>query len=93
MGITAENLGAKFNVTRDEVDNFALNSQTRWKLANNAGYFKAEIEGVKLKGRKGEEVFEVDEHPRETTAESLAKLKPVFKENGLVTAGNASVRI
>lgn len=90
MGITAENLGAKYNVTREEVDNFALDSQTRWKLANNAGYFKAEIEPLKLKGRKGEESFEVDEHPRETTIESLTKLKPVFKKDGLVTAGNAS---
>lgn len=61
-------------------------------LANNAGYFKAEIEPIKVKGRKGEESFEVDEHPREVTIENLAKLPPVFKKEGLVTAGNASVR-
>uniref|UniRef100_A0A1I7S134 3-ketoacyl-CoA thiolase, mitochondrial n=1 Tax=Bursaphelenchus xylophilus TaxID=6326 RepID=A0A1I7S134_BURXY len=90
MGLTAEKLGAKYGVTRQETDAFALASQTRWKHANNAGYFKAEIEPLKLKTRKGEETFEVDEHPRETTAESLAKLPPVFQKDGLVTAGNAS---
>ncbi|CAD5205577.1 unnamed protein product [Bursaphelenchus okinawaensis] len=90
MGVTAEKLGAKYKVTREEVDAYAHNSQTRWKLANNAGYFKAEIEPLKLKSRKGEESFEVDEHPRETTTEALAKLPPVFQKDGLVTAGNAS---
>uniref|UniRef100_A0A915DBW6 Uncharacterized protein n=1 Tax=Ditylenchus dipsaci TaxID=166011 RepID=A0A915DBW6_9BILA len=90
MGMTAENLGEKYKVTRQEADEFALKSQNRWRLANNAGYFKAEIEPIKLKSKKGEEVFEVDEHPRETTMESLAKLKPVFKKDGLVNAGNAS---
>ncbi|KAH7700102.1 acetyl-Coenzyme A acyltransferase 2-like protein [Aphelenchoides avenae] len=90
MGITAENLGAKYNVTRKDADEFALSSQNRWRLANNAGYFKAEIEPIKVKGRKGEESFEVDEHPREVTIENLAKLPPVFKKEGLVTAGNAS---
>lgn len=61
--------------------------------ANNAGYFKAEIEPIKMKDRKGgEKVFEVDEHPREATAELMAKLPPVFKKDGgLVNAGNASV--
>lgn len=92
MGITAENLGAKYGVTRQEADDFALLSQSRWRLANNAGYFKSEIEPIKLKGRKGEEIFDVDEHPRETTPESIAKLPPVFKKDGLVNAGNASVK-
>uniref|UniRef100_A0A914W2W1 Uncharacterized protein n=1 Tax=Plectus sambesii TaxID=2011161 RepID=A0A914W2W1_9BILA len=59
-------------------------------MANNAGNFKAEITPITLKSKKGEVVFEVDEHPRETTNESLAKLPPVFQKNGLVTAGNAS---
>lgn len=90
MGMTAENLGAKYNVTRREADEYALKSQNRWRLANNAGYFKAEIEPIKLKTKKGEEIFEVDEHPRETTIESLEKLPPVFKKDGLVNAGNAS---
>ncbi|KAI6231162.1 3-ketoacyl-CoA thiolase, mitochondrial [Aphelenchoides besseyi] len=90
MGITAENLGEKYGITRQEVDEYALKSQNRWRLANNAGYFKKEIEALKLKSRKGEIAFEVDEHPRETTIESLQKLPPVFKKNGLVTAGTAS---
>lgn len=90
MGLTAEKLGEKYNVTRDDADVFAEKSQSRWRLANNAGYFKSEIEPIKLKSNKGEEVFEIDEHPRETTKESLAKLRPVFKKDGLVTAGNAS---
>lgn len=50
--------------------------------ANNAGYFKAEIEPIKLKSKKGEETFEIDEHPRETTIEKLSKLPPVFKKDG-----------
>jgi acetyl-CoA acyltransferase 2 len=91
MGVTAENLGAKYGVSRQEADEFALRSQTRWRLANNAGYFKAETAPITVKGRGGkEEVFDTDEHPRETTLESLASLKPVFKKDGLVTAGSAS---
>ncbi|KAI6204271.1 Acetyl-CoA acyltransferase 2 [Aphelenchoides besseyi] len=92
MGITAENLGEKYGITRQEVDEYALKSQNRWRLANNAGYFKKEIEALKLKSRKGEIAFEVDEHPRETTIESLQKLPPVFKKNGLgVSDGAAAV--
>ncbi|KAL3075433.1 hypothetical protein niasHT_037593 [Heterodera trifolii] len=91
MGITAENLGAKYNVAREEADAYAIRSQNRWRLANNAGYFKSEIVPVKLQGKRGEEkLFDVDEHPRESTAEQMAKLKPVFKKDGLVNAGNAS---
>ncbi len=59
--------------------------------ANKNGYFTNELAPLELKGRKGPEQFACDEHPREATLESLTKLKPVFKENGLVTAGNASV--
>lgn len=74
------------------MDEFALQSQVRWGVANNEGLFKSEIAPVTLKTRKGEEVFQVDEHARPTSSlESLSKLKPVFiKDTGLVTAGNAS---
>lgn len=90
MGMTAEKLGAQYNVDRAQCDEFALRSQTLWKKANDAGVYKGEIVPMEVKGRKGVEIFEVDEHPRATTAESLAKLKPVFKKDGLVNAGNAS---
>ncbi|KAL7078657.1 hypothetical protein ACQ4LE_002538 [Meloidogyne hapla] len=91
MGITAENLGEKYKITRQECDEYAVKSQQRWRLANNAGYFKSEIEPIKMKGKKGEEkLFETDEHPREVSAEQLGNLPPVFKKNGLVNAGNAS---
>jgi len=93
MAMTAEKLGAKHKIKRAEVDEFALKSQTRWRLANNAGYFKAEIEPIKMKASKkanGEQFFDTDEHPRETTIESLSKLPSVFQKDGLVTAGNAS---
>ncbi|CAG5014883.1 unnamed protein product [Parnassius apollo] len=91
MGMTAEKLGGQFGITRDEVDNFALKSQQRWKDANDAGIFKAEIEPMTLKIKKKEVAVEVDEHPRpQTTLEGLKKLPPVFKKDGLVTAGTAS---
>ncbi|XP_045501923.1 3-ketoacyl-CoA thiolase, mitochondrial-like [Colias croceus] len=91
MGMTAEKLGAQFGITRDEVDAFALKSQQRWKTANDAGIFKSEIEPVTLTIKKKEVKVEVDEHPRpQTTIESLKKLPPVFKKEGLVTAGSAS---
>jgi acetyl-CoA acyltransferase 2 len=90
MGMTAEKLGELYGVTREECDEFADKSQTRYRLAKNAGYFDAEIEPITLKTKKGEELYSLDEHPRETNMESLAKLSPVFKKNGLVTPGNAS---
>jgi len=91
MGLTAEKLGAKFSITRQMTYEFALRSQTRWRLANNAGYFKAEMAPITKKGKGGkDEIFDQDEHPRETTLEHLATLKPVFKKDGLVTAGSAS---
>ncbi|KAF8359918.1 acaa-2, partial [Pristionchus pacificus] len=91
MGQTAEKLGAQYKVTRAEADAFALRSQSLWKEANEKGIYKREIAPMTVKGRKGEETFEVDEHPRPTTTvESLAKLKPVFQKDGLVNAGNAS---
>jgi acetyl-CoA acyltransferase 2 len=90
MGNTAENLGKKYGVTRQECDEYAHQSQTRWRKAHEAGYFKAEIEPITIKSKKGEVTFDTDEHPRETTPEMLAKLPSVFQKNGLVTAGNAS---
>ena len=62
-------------------------------LAHKNGYFKEELAPMEVKGKKGKEPFVADEHPRETTFEKLQQLKPVFKENGVVTAGNASVSI
>ena len=92
MAITAENLAEKFDVSKDDADNFALLSQQRWNEANEAGRFKSEITPVPIKHRKkGKIDFETDEHPRpQTTIEMLNKLKPLFKKDGTVTAGNAS---
>ncbi|KAI8828680.1 Thiolase, N-terminal domain-containing protein [Chytriomyces cf. hyalinus JEL632] len=92
MGITAENLAKKYNLTRQDADNYALSTQQRWAAANKNGNFKAEIVPIQIKSKKGVESFEVDEHPRpQTTIESLTKLPSVFiKETGTVTAGNAS---
>lgn len=91
MGITAENLATKYNISREKCDEFALRSQQLWSSANKAGVFDAEIAPIEVKGKKGTESFKVDEHPRpDTKIEDLAKLKPVFKEGGTVTAGSAS---
>ena len=90
MAMTAENLGEQYDISREDADEYALLSQTRWAEAQEAGRFKDEIIPVELKSRKGTRVFEVDEHPRAATLEGLAKLPPVFKKDGLVTAGNAS---
>lgn len=91
MGQTAEKLGAQYKVSRAEADEYALRSQQLWKKAQDAGIYKEEIAPMTVKGKKGEETFEVDEHPRpSTTMESLTKLKPVFQKDGLINAGNAS---
>jgi acetyl-CoA acyltransferase 2 len=91
MGMTAENLGSRYGVTREQCDELALTSQRRWAAAQEAGHFRAEIAPVELQTRKGTVRFELDEHPRpQSTIESLAKLAPVFKKDGFVTAGNAS---
>lgn len=92
MGLTAENLAERYNISRTEQDEFALRSQELTFSAIEAGKFKSEIMPLEVKQRKGSFSFEVDEHPRKTTLEQLAKLKAVFKENGTVTAGNASGR-
>jgi acetyl-CoA acyltransferase 2 len=91
MGITAENLAEKYKISRKDCDEFGLRSQQLWAAANKAGVFDAEIIPIEIKGKKGPESMKTDEHPRPTTViEDLTKLKPVFKENGTVTAGTAS---
>lgn len=91
MALTAEKLGAQYKLTRDEVDEFALRSQKLWKAANDAGRFKEELVPVPVKGKKGVENLEVDEHPKpNSTIETMKKLPTIFKKDGLVTAGSAS---
>ena len=90
MGMTAENQAVKWGISREVQDAFALESQVRAAKAIAEGHFKGQIVPVTLKTRKGEVVFDTDEHPRATTLEALAKMKPAFKKDGTVTAGNAS---
>jgi acetyl-CoA C-acetyltransferase len=91
MGITAENLAAKHNISREEQDAFAVESQRRAGVALAEGRFKSQIVPIVKQTRKGEVVFDTDEHAKpNTTMESLAKMKPAFKKDGTVTAGNAS---
>ncbi|KRE05665.1 MULTISPECIES: acetyl-CoA C-acetyltransferase [Priestia] len=92
MGVTAENLCDKYEITRDEQDAFAASSQQKAEAAIQSGRFTDEIVPVEVPGRKGQvTIFEQDEFPRAgTTAESLGKLRPAFKKDGSVTAGNAS---
>ncbi len=91
MGITAENLAAKHGISREEQDAFAVESQRRAGAAIAAGHFKSQILPIVKQTRKGEVIFDTDEHPRPgTTLEALAKMKPAFKKDGTVTAGNAS---
>ena len=90
MGITAENINEQYGITREEQDAFGYRSQERAAAAIASGRFKDEIVPVVLKGKKGDIVFDTDEHPRQTTLEKMATLKPAFKKDGSVTAGNAS---
>lgn len=91
MGITAENVAAKFGVTRQDQDQLAYESQTKATKAIADGLFKDEIVPVTIKGRKGDIVFDTDEYPKaNTTVESVGGLKPAFKKDGTVTAANAS---
>ncbi|SNY94412.1 acetyl-CoA acetyltransferase [Cohaesibacter sp. ES.047] len=91
MGITAENVAEQFGISREEQDAFAAESQRRAALAQSEGRFTKEIVPVTVKKRRGEEVIDRDEFIRgDTTAESLGKLRPAFKKDGTVTAGNAS---
>ncbi len=91
MGITAENVCEKYGITREELDEFAAVSQQKAEKAVAEGRFKDEIVPVEVKQRKNTVVFDTDEGPRPgTTAEGLAKLRPAFKKDGIVTAGNSS---
>ena len=90
MGVTAENVGREHTITRAEMDAFALESQTRAARAIAEGRFVDQIAPFMLKSRKGEVAFDTDEHPKATTLEGLAKLRPAFEKDGSVTAGNAS---
>jgi len=91
MGNTAENVAQRWQITREQQDNFAAGSQAKAEAAQKAGRFKDEIVPVKIATRRGETVVDTDEHPKHgTTAEVLSKLRAAFDKNGTVTAGNAS---
>jgi acetyl-CoA C-acetyltransferase len=91
MGVTAENIAAKYGFTREQQDQFSIESHRKAARAMDAGYFKPQIVPIELKTRKGVEQFTTDEHVRkDVKAEDMAKLKTVFKRDGSVTAGNAS---
>ena len=91
MGMTAENIAEKWNISREEQDEFAELSQSKAKSAIKSGRFKDEIVPIEVPQRKGDPIiFDTDEYPRETTLSALSKLKPVFKESGSVTSGNSS---
>ena len=101
MAITAENLGEKYGITREQADDYGFRSQTAWKAAHDAGRYSQELCQVVIPGPKGDTVVEVDEHPQLSplaperfrarfSRESMAGLKPVFKKDGTVTAANAS---
>ena len=91
MGVTAENVATKFQVTREDQDNFAMKSQDKALKAQKEKKFENEIINLKIKSKKSEVNFIKDEHPREgVNLDALSRLKPVFKKDGTVTAGNAS---
>lgn len=91
MGITAENICSDYHLTREELDQFALESQRRAVHAIESGAFHDEIVPVEAPGRKGTTIFDTDQQPRaDTSMEALAKLRPAFKKEGMVTAGNSS---
>ena len=90
MGVTAENVAAENEITREQQDEFALESQNRAAKAIKEGYFKEQIVPVEVKTRKGMVAFDTDEHPKDTSLEKLGGLKPAFQKDGSVTAGNAS---
>ncbi len=90
MGVTAENVAAQYGISRADQDAFALESQTRAARAIAEGRFKDQIAAIEISGKKGLVTFDTDEHPKATSLEALAGLKPVFQKDGTVTAGNAS---
>ncbi|MCA0042050.1 acetyl-CoA C-acyltransferase family protein [Celeribacter litoreus] len=90
MGVTAENVAREHGISREDQDAFALESQERAARAIAAGYFADQIAPVEVKSRRETVLFDTDEHPKATTIETLAKLRPAFQKDGTVTAGNAS---
>lgn len=91
MGVTAENVAAKWGVSREDADKLAVESHKRAAAAQAAGFFEDQILPVELKSRKGVKIFDADEHVRaDATVEGMAKLRTVFQKDGVVTAGNAS---
>ncbi|EAU44115.1 acetyl-CoA C-acyltransferase family protein [Salipiger bermudensis] len=90
MGVTAENVAREHGISREAQDAFAAESQSRTARAISEGRFKDQIVPVEIASRRGTVVFDTDEHPKETTAETLAGLRPAFEKDGTVTAGNAS---
>lgn len=90
MGVTAENVAAQFGISRADQDAFALESQIRAARAIVEGRFKDQITAIEIGGKKGPVTFDTDEHPKATSLEALAALKPVFQKDGTVTAGNVS---
>ncbi len=90
MGVTAENVAAEHGVSREDQDAFAMESQTRAAAAIAEGRFKDQIVPFEIAGRKGPTVVDTDEHPKATSLDALAGLRPVFRKDGSVTAGNAS---
>ncbi|MFC2069582.1 acetyl-CoA C-acetyltransferase [Chloroflexota bacterium] len=90
MGMTSENIAEKYGITREEQDQFALESNNRALAAIKSGVFKDEIIPVEITVKREKQLYEIDEHPRETSMEALGKLRPAFKSDGGVTAGNAS---
>lgn len=90
MGVTAENVAAQYGISREDQDAFAMESQTRAARAIAEGRFRDQITAIEIGGKKGPVVFDTDEHPKATSLEALAGLKPVFQKDGSVTAGNAS---
>ena len=91
MGVTAENLAEEYGITRQMSDEYAIRSQQKWAAAHEAGKFADELAPVTLKSRKGEEVFDVDEHPKpSTTVEKIGKLPTPFKKGGVVSPASAS---
>ena len=91
MGTTAENIATKWQISRDEQDQFAVASQNKAEAAQKAGRFEAEITPIVIKDKKGDKIFSADEYPRHgSTLEAMQKLRPAFSKEGTVTAGNAS---
>ncbi len=89
MGITAENVAAKYGISRAAQDAFALESQARAARAIEAGYFTSQIAPIEVRKGRKTEIFEIDEHPKTTSLEALTGLRPAFQKDGTVTAGNA----